>query len=177
MDKAEDALKTVSDVKEILGVQPHVLRYWESQFPQVKPLKRAGGRRYYRPEDVRLLAGIQKLLHDEGLTIKGVRKVLDSKGVGHVAKLGRQVDEAADSGARKIRSADAETRELGAAVPVNGGEASDAAPSASDVPSQALADPEPQVGVEKAGAADRQALLSVYKRLKSLRARMAAESG
>lgn len=166
MDKAEDALKTVSDVKEILGVQPHVLRYWESQFPQVKPLKRAGGRRYFRPEDVRLLAGIQKLLHDEGLTIKGVRKIIDSKGVAHVANLAGQ---AADSEA--LGSSDA--------VRANGGAVPEAAPEASDARTHANAGPEQQENVEEgaAAAAERQALLSVYEKLKSLRARMAADLG
>lgn len=176
MDKAEDALKTVSDVKELLGVQPHVLRYWESQFTQVKPLKRAGGRRYYRPEDVRLLAGIQKLLHDEGLTIKGVRKILDSKGVEHVANLAGQVGEAANSEAREPRSADAGTRGPGDAVPANGGAAPDAAPGASVAPAQTRADPERQADGE-AASAERQALTSVYEKLKSLRARMAADPG
>lgn len=177
MDKAEDALKTVSDVKEILGVQPHVLRYWESQFAQVKPLKRAGGRRYYRPEDVRLLAGIQKLLHDEGLTIKGVRKVLESKGVGHVANLAGQADEAADSEAREMRSADAETRGSGDAVLANGGADPDAVPGERDVPARALDGPERRAGGGTPAAAERQALLSVYEKLKSLRARMAAAPG
>ena len=169
MDKAEDALKTVSDVKEILGVQPHVLRYWESQFPQVKPLKRAGGRRYFRHEDVRLLAGIQKLLHDEGLTIKGVRKIIDSKGVAHVANLAGQAGEAADSEA--LGSSDA--------VRANGGAVPEAAPEASDARTHAHAGPEQQENVEEgaAAAAERQALLSVYEKLKSLRARMAADLG
>lgn len=167
MDKAEDALKTVSDVKEILGVQPHVLRYWESQFPQVKPLKRAGGRRYFRPEDVRLLAGIQKLLHDEGLTIKGVRKILDSKGVAHVANLAGQVAEAADSEA--LGSSEA--------VQASGGAVPEAAPEASDPLAQALVDPERQASGDGAATAERQAILSVYEKLKSLRARMAAEPG
>ena len=175
MDKSEDALKTVSDVKELLGVQPHVLRYWESQFTQVKPLKRAGGRRYYRPEDVRLLAGIQTLLHDEGLTIKGVRKVLDSKGVGHVANLAGQAGDAVKSEARGPRSVDAGTRASGDAVPANSRAAQDAAPGASDVPAPTLADPVRQVNGE--AAAERQALISVYEKLKSLRARMAADPG
>ena len=76
--KSAGAFQTISEVASILGVQQHVLRFWESKFSQVKPLKRGGGRRYYRPEDVKLLQYIQHLLHDEGYTIKGVQKLLRS---------------------------------------------------------------------------------------------------
>ena len=77
--KAESAFRTISEVAEELGVQQHVLRFWETKFTQVKPLKRGGGRRYYRPEDVALLKKIHTLLYAEGYTIKGVQKLL--KGV------------------------------------------------------------------------------------------------
>ncbi len=76
--KSAGAFQTISEVASILGVQQHVLRFWESKFSQIKPLKRGGGRRYYRPEDVKLLKYIQHLLHDEGYTIKGVQKLLKS---------------------------------------------------------------------------------------------------
>lgn len=85
MDKSPDAFRTISEVAEWLGVQTHVLRFWESKFSQVKPVKRAGGRRYYRPSDMQLLGGIKKLLHDDGMTIKGVQKLLREEGVSHVA--------------------------------------------------------------------------------------------
>ncbi len=87
MDKSPDAFRTISEVAEWLGVQAHVLRFWESKFTQVKPVKRAGGRRYYRPTDMILLGGIKKLLHDDGLTVKGVQKILNSEGVEHVSNL------------------------------------------------------------------------------------------
>ena len=74
--KSPEAFRTISEVADELDVPQHVLRFWESRFPQVKPLKRAGGRRYYRPEDVDLLRGIRALLYGEGFTIKGVQKVL-----------------------------------------------------------------------------------------------------
>src|SRR3989338_11623729 len=74
--KAESAFRTISEVAEELGVQQHVLRFWETKFTQVKPLKRGGGRRYYRPEDVALLKKIHTLLYAEGYTIKGVQKLL-----------------------------------------------------------------------------------------------------
>ena len=87
MDKSPDAFRTISEVADVLETPAHVLRFWESRFPQIKPIKRAGGRRYYRPTDVALLAGIKRLLHDEGLTIRGVQKILRDQGVRHVAGL------------------------------------------------------------------------------------------
>ncbi|MEJ2022851.1 MAG: MerR family transcriptional regulator, partial [Maritimibacter sp.] len=86
-EKSPEAFRTISEVAEWLGVPTHVLRFWESRFAQVKPIKRAGGRRYYRPADMELLGGIRKLLHDEGMTIRGVQKVLREKGVRHVCGL------------------------------------------------------------------------------------------
>jgi DNA-binding transcriptional MerR regulator len=87
--KSPEAFRTISEVAEELDVPQHVLRFWESRFSQVKPTKRAGGRRYYRPEDVDLLRGIRTLLYSDGYTIKGVQKVLKDKGVRFVADLGR----------------------------------------------------------------------------------------
>ncbi len=87
MDKSAEAFRTISEVADHLDTPAHVLRFWESRFPQIKPVKRAGGRRYYRPSDVALLAGIRRLLHDEGMTIRGVQKVLREQGVRHVAGL------------------------------------------------------------------------------------------
>jgi len=79
--KSESAFRTISEVAEDLDVPQHVLRFWESKFPQVKPLKRGGGRRYYRPEDIALLRRIRDLLYSEGYTIKGVQKLLREGGV------------------------------------------------------------------------------------------------
>ncbi len=86
--KAESAFRTISEVAEELGVQQHVLRFWETKFTQVKPMKRGGGRRYYRPEDVALLKKIHTLLYAEGYTIKGVQKLL--KGVSKSQVLAEQ---------------------------------------------------------------------------------------
>ncbi len=88
MNKSPEAFRTISEVAETLDVPPHVLRFWESRFTQVKPVKRGGGRRYYRPEDVRLLRGIRGLLYDDGMTIKGVQKILRERGVRHVIGIG-----------------------------------------------------------------------------------------
>ncbi len=94
MSKSRDAFRTISEVADWLETPAHVLRFWESKFSQVKPVKRAGGRRYYRPADMELLGGIKKLLHDDGMTIKGVQKILREQGVRHVAALCEQrVDE------------------------------------------------------------------------------------
>ena len=87
--KAAEAFRTLSEVSQELDVPQHVLRFWESRFAQIRPVKRAGGRRYYRPEDVDLLKGIRALLYTDGLTIKGVQKVLKERGLRHVAELGR----------------------------------------------------------------------------------------
>jgi DNA-binding transcriptional MerR regulator len=77
--KAEGALRTIGEVAKALGIRQHVLRYWEEQFPMLKPLKRSGGRRYYRPEDVALVETIDRLVHREGFPLRGARQAL-SKG-------------------------------------------------------------------------------------------------
>ena len=81
MDKAPDAFRTISEVADDLKVPQHVLRFWESRFTQIKPMKRAGGRRYYRPDDVDLLRGIHHLLYGEGYTIRGVQRILRDQGL------------------------------------------------------------------------------------------------
>ncbi len=96
MAKSPDAFRTISEVASWLGVQAHVLRFWESKFSQVRPVKRAGGRRYYRPADMRLIGGIKTLLHDDGMTIKGVQKILREQGVAHVSTLSPPLDGEAD---------------------------------------------------------------------------------
>lgn len=87
MAKSPDAFRTISEVSEWLDTPAHVLRFWESRFNQIKPVKRGGGRRYYRPNDMLLLGGIKRLLHDDGITIKGVQKILREKGVKYVSSL------------------------------------------------------------------------------------------
>jgi DNA-binding transcriptional MerR regulator len=87
--KSPEAFRTISEAAAEIDVPQHVLRFWESRFNQIRPLKRAGGRRFYRPEDVELLRGIRTLLYHEGYTIKGVQKVLRERGIRHVAEIGR----------------------------------------------------------------------------------------
>jgi DNA-binding transcriptional MerR regulator len=87
--KSAEAFRTISEVAIELDVPQHVLRFWESRFAQIRPVKRAGGRRYYRPDDIDLLKGIRALLYTDGLTIKGVQKVLKERGLRHVTDIGR----------------------------------------------------------------------------------------
>ncbi len=114
MVKSPDAFRTIREVAEWLDTPAHVLRFWESRFTQVKPVKRAGGRRYYRPSDMELLGGIKQLLHEDGLTIRGVQKLLREQGVRHVAAkspaLGLETgpasagEESASAMARRVRA-------------------------------------------------------------------------
>lgn len=92
-EKAPDAFRTISEVADELDVPQHVLRFWESKFSQLKPVKRGGGRRYYRPEDIQLIRTIRRLLYDDKFTIKGAQKLFREQGV-------RQVVTAVDEGAR-----------------------------------------------------------------------------
>jgi DNA-binding transcriptional MerR regulator len=87
LDKAPDAFRTISEVAQDLDIPQHVLRFWETRFAQIKPMKRSGGRRYYRPDDVDLLKGIRRLLYGEGYTIRGVQRILKEHGIKSVQGL------------------------------------------------------------------------------------------
>jgi len=104
MDKSADAFRTISEVSEELDVPKHVLRFWEARFPQIKPMKRGGGRRYYRPEDVELLQGIRHLLHAEGYTIRGVQKILRLHGIEQVKQSAARAVAAKSSAPTQARS-------------------------------------------------------------------------
>src|SRR5436305_9508117 len=116
MDKSSEAFRTITEVAETLDLPQHVLRFWETRFTQIKPLKRAGGRLYYRPEDVQLITAIRQLLYDEGFTIRGVQRLLREKGAkaitaGAVPTPRRDLDEVGVSGVARpsedqIESAD-----------------------------------------------------------------------
>ncbi len=88
VSKSPKAFRTITETAEILDLPAHVLRFWESKFKYIKPMKRGGGRRYYRPEDIHLLLGIKQLLYSEGLTIKGAQKVIQTNGVKSIVKRG-----------------------------------------------------------------------------------------
>jgi DNA-binding transcriptional MerR regulator len=87
LEKAPDAFRTISEVAADLEIPQHVLRFWETRFSQIKPMKRSGGRRYYRPDDVDLLRGIRRLLYGEGYTIRGVQRIFKEHGIASVQRL------------------------------------------------------------------------------------------
>ncbi|SNY93099.1 MerR HTH family regulatory protein [Cohaesibacter sp. ES.047] len=119
--KSPDAFRTISEVAEDLDLPQHVLRFWETRFSQIKPMKRGGGRRYYRPDDVDLLRGIRHLLYDEGYTIKGVQRILKEQGARHV------IDTVNEDGA--AGDVQASTGEQGEASPVHPANANAAEPN------------------------------------------------
>jgi DNA-binding transcriptional MerR regulator len=88
--KSPEAFRTISEAADVLDLPQHVLRFWETRFSQIKPMKRSGGRRYYRPSDIALLQGIRHLLYDEGYTIKGVQRILREQGIAHVVSFADQ---------------------------------------------------------------------------------------
>ena len=92
MTKSADAFRTISEVAEWLDTETHVLRFWESKFSQIKPVKRAGGRRYYRPKDMLIIGGIKKLLHEDGITIKGAQRIIKDKGLNYISDLSRPLE-------------------------------------------------------------------------------------
>ena len=162
MKKAKGAFRTISEVAEQLGTQPHVLRFWESKFSQVKPVKRAGGRRYYRPADVALLGGIKALLHGDGLTIKGVQKVLKERGVKYVSAQAPGAEPAKDA------------VEDAVVVPIP------AAESEPDLFSDASEPREinmVRARLKVADGADRAQVVALYRRLKTLHTKLATPSG
>jgi DNA-binding transcriptional MerR regulator len=113
IEKGPDAFRTISEVAADLDLPQHVLRFWETRFAQIKPLKRGGGRRYYRPDDIDLLRGIRQLLYGDGYTIRGVQQILREQGVRHVQSIGRTV----------------EAEEVRPAPPLSGGYAAEHRPS------------------------------------------------
>lgn len=205
MAKSPEAFRTISEVSDWLETPAHVLRFWESRFPQVKPLKRAGGRRYYRPNDMLLLGGIKRLLHDDGITIKGVQKILREKGVKHV--LGLCLETLDAGGTAKPSGPDSTADPARDSVPV--GTDSDKSPPKTEIAStvfQPTRPPEPAApalpeenrlvftapraapgdqGRAKAATAgkpplagqERDRMIVLYSRLEQLRDRVAADLG
>ncbi len=115
VQKSPEAFRTISEVATTLDLPAHVLRFWESRFSQIKPIKRGGGRRYYRPQDINLLRGIRELLHSEGESIKGVQKILREHGVRHVVALG--AGEAANTAEAPATAPKPERKPVAALVP------------------------------------------------------------
>ncbi|MGD9667488.1 MAG: MerR family transcriptional regulator [Hyphomicrobiaceae bacterium] len=128
MAKAAEAFRTISEVAEELDLHKHVLRFWEVKFPQIKPMKRGGGRRYYRPADMELLRGIRHLLHAEGYTIKGVQKILRERGIDAVKRVGTEL--ASGSKVEAPRGGRDAAPVLAAPAPAKSDRAGQAAPAA-----------------------------------------------
>ena len=139
MAKSAEAFRTISEVAEELNVQKHVLRFWETRFPQLRPMKRGGGRRYYRPEDLRLLRGIKYLLHEQGYQIKGVQRILRDEGIEHVKRSFEQA--ATGSAAEKAPVKAAPAKKGRAKKPAKVAESAGALPlGAQDILRSAIAD-------------------------------------
>ena len=120
MEKSPDAFRTISEVAEDLDLPQHVLRFWETRFNQIKPMKRGGGRRYYRPQDVDLIKGIRHLLYDQGYTIKGVQRLLRENGIPFVVALGNGDIAAVEAIAQKKQAQqEAETPQPAPRAPID----------------------------------------------------------
>ena len=125
VDKAPDAFRTISEVADELEVPQHVLRFWESRFHEIRPMKRGGGRRYYRPDDVDLLRGIRHLLYGEGYTIRGVQRILKEQG--------RNLCRTSGSRARRSRRPPLKRRREGSRSTVRNGKKARMAPTKAHV--------------------------------------------
>lgn len=132
MNKSADAFRTIGEVATVLDVPKHVLRFWEGKFPQIRPMKRGGGRRYYRPEDMELLRGIRHLLHAEGYTIKGVQKIMRDHGVDQVKAAARAAAERAAAEEQPGTRKRGRKRRIDAPPRINAEAAKNAAPAADD---------------------------------------------
>ena len=156
--KSASAFKTISEVSQILGVQQHVLRFWETKFSHIRPLKRGGGRRYYRPEDIELLQGIHFLLYTEGYTIKGVQNLIKKNGKSVLLSVEERVS---------VSSSAQEPRPLLAASPQrSAGSGIGAAAQNSAVERESQSQPEISRGLNRV---QKQALGDILSDLKAMR--------
>ena len=141
--KSDGAFRTIREVADWLGVPTHVLRFWESKFDQIAPVKGAGGRRYYRPEDMRLLGGIKVMLHDKGLTIRGVTRVIEEEGLDPLMALSPPLEsEAAANRTRRVIRSGEEDRRGADVVPLVAPRTG-AGPGGGDAPSPDRSEPLP----------------------------------
>jgi DNA-binding transcriptional MerR regulator len=147
-DKSPDAFRTISEVAEDLDLPQHVLRFWETRFSQIKPLKRGGGRRYYRPDDVELLKGIRHLLYGEGYTIKGVQRILKE----HGPRFAMQIWRENTAGVEVAVAPEPDPAELAAAVIAKAQAPSEHQLPKEKLPSGVLSDDEPEAPVQSSSA-------------------------
>ena len=175
MAKSNILFRQVSDVAEELDTPQHTLRYWETQFKEVVLLRRAGNRRHYRSEDVNLLAGIKKLVHEDGLTLKAVKRIFSEEGADHIRDIGSKYLD--DSKTRGEEEAVPPIQNSGSTEIVARGNAKETIQEAVDALSSNDAIRDGAVdGPEASRSIDSNALRSILERLKNLRNRMAAET-
>ena len=183
--KTTRAFRTISEAGEELGLQPHVLRFWESKFSNIKPIKRGGGRRFYRPEDIEFIRGIKKLLHDEKHPIKDVQKLIKKKGAMRVVELGRSLEKAArernvaetDLLPTRIKTAEKPKARTKSRAPLLKPKKRIAEPTPAPAPPPmpppmpvaAASEPAPAMGLS---ASDRDALEDALKKLQALKAKL-----
>jgi len=168
--KTTRAFRTISEAGEELGLQPHVLRFWESKFSHIKPIKRGGGRRFYRPEDIEFIRGIKKLLHDEKHPIKDVQKLIQKKGAARVVELGRSLEKAAQE--KTVAETDLLPKRIKAVEPmVRPAATSETQPVPSEPPpvKEAVV---PVVAAPAQSESDRLALEEALKSLESLKSKL-----
>ncbi|RYH12554.1 MAG: MerR family transcriptional regulator [Alphaproteobacteria bacterium] len=172
MDKSPDAFRTISEAADELDLPQHVLRFWETRFATIKPLKRGGGRRYYRPEDVLLLKGIRRLLYDQGFTIKGVQRILKEQGPRYVIAVGegRPIEQLSPTGLAdepSMHSAEPEVEYAEYDEPVVTGDGSDDAADTAEKPRFQLASLMPKAAPRPVGLtqAERDKLSDVLREL------------
>jgi DNA-binding transcriptional MerR regulator len=185
LDKSPDAFRTISEVADDLDVPQHVLRFWETRFSQIKPLKRGGGRRYYRPDDVDLLRGLKRLLYGEGYTIKGVQRILKERGPRHVIAIARGAPVEAEGADAPVARATAKAPAMRPEPRLDSPTANEAKAglraepvSLEDTPytdgNRAAAEPRHRPAGEEFGAGARAGLRSVLAELSEARARLVA---
>ncbi len=175
--KEQGALRTIGEVADALGIKQHVLRYWEQQFPMLQPLKRSGGRRYYRTEDVALVEMIDRLVNREGYTLKGAKKALAQKGMmSEIEREPAAADTAVDQGGAEPGNASPPSQEplpLVAELPDNGGlEAFFGRPAADELPPE-LPGTGRAAAEAPAAAKDNAVSQDLVRQLKAIRARLA----
>lgn len=164
-EKSPDAYRTISEAGEEAGLPPHVLRFWESKFAQLKPIKRAGGRRMYRPQDILLLKGLRRLLYNEGYTIKGAQKYLREHGVAAVSSL-------SDEAVASASPVPAEPVEVPASQPVSESSGSEEAEAGHIASETAQDDARPVMNHSGLTADQRAHALRVLQRLQTARIRL-----
>ena len=177
MAKGKILFRQVSDVAEELDTPQHTLRYWENQFNEVMPLKRAGNRRHYRPEDVTLLAGIKKFVHEDGLTLKAVKRIFSEEGPEYVRNIGSEYLDGSKTADEAELASPMQFSGSGGTSNATDEHSTNAFEEASDA--RRSEDPISNEPVDEGGAGnsiDLNALRSILGRLKSLRDRLAAET-